>query len=118
MSKVAIVCNGSEPKNIFPSMIFGSSAAASGDEVYVFFTPAGAPTMVKGKLEEMRNAKGLPDLVELYNGLVELGGHIIVCELALENKGLKEEDFREKVELVGATSFLDKIKDAKTTFSF
>lgn len=118
MGKVAIVCNGSDGKNIFPSMILGSAAVASGDEVYIFFTPGGAPTMVKGKLEEMREAKGLPDLVELYNGFVNLGGHVIICELALENKGLKKEDFRDEVEIAGATSFLNDIKDAKTTFSF
>ena len=117
MAKVAITVNGSEPGNVFPPFILGSSAAATGDEVILFFTPGGAPSMVKGVIEQMK-AKGLPDLVELYNGLRSLGGKIMVCELALEAKGIKEEEFREGVEIVGATTFINAIKDATITFSF
>lgn len=118
MAKVAITCNGAEGKNIFPPMILGSAAAALGDEVIIFLTPGGAPTMLKGKLEELNGAKGLPDIVELYNGIVGLGGKIYVCELALDAKDLKAEDFREGVEIVGATTFLNDAKDATLTFSF
>ncbi len=117
MAKVAITVNGSEPGNVFPPFILGSSAAATGDEVILFFTPGGAPSMVKGVIEQMK-VKGLPDLVELYNGLRSLGGKIMVCELALEAKGIKEEEFREGVEIVGATTFINAIKDATITFSF
>ena len=56
--------------------------------------------------------------MELYNGIRELGGKILVCELALEAKDLKAEDFREGVEIVGATSFIASIGDATITFSF
>jgi len=73
--------------------------------------------MVKGELEKI-SGKGLPDIVELYNGIHELGGKILVCELALDNKDLKPEDFREGVEIVGATSFMASIADANITFSF
>lgn len=117
MAKVAITVNGSAPSNIFSPMILGSSAAASGDDVTIFCCPGGAPTMVKGELEKIKG-KGLPDIVELYNGIRELGGKIFVCELALENKDLKAEDFREGVEIVGATSFMASIRDATITFSF
>jgi len=117
MSKVAITVNGSAPPNIFPPMILGSSAAASGDDVTIFCCPGGAPTMVKGELEKI-SGKGLPNIVELYNGILELGGKILVCELALENKDLKPEDFRKGVEIVGATSFMALISDANVTFSF
>jgi len=117
MAKVAIVCNGSEPGNVFPPFIIGSSSAASGDDVVLFFTPGGAPALVKGRLEEIKG-KGLPDLVELYEGVRTLGGKIIVCELALEAKGLKAEDFRDGVEIMGATGWLNDIKDATLTFSF
>ncbi len=118
MAKVAIVCNGIEPSSVFPPLILGGSAAASGDEVILFYTPSGAPALVKGKLEEMRGKKGLPDPVELYEGIRNLGGKIYVCELALEVKDLKKEDFREGVEIIGATTFMSRIKDATVTFSF
>jgi predicted peroxiredoxin len=117
MAKVAITVNGTASANIFPPMILGSSAAASGDDVTIFCCPGGSPTMVKGELEKIKG-KGLPDIVELYNGLLSLGGKVLVCELALENKDLKAEDFREGVEIVGATSFLASISDATVTFSF
>ena len=117
MANVAIVCNGSEPGNVFPPFIIGSSAVASGDDVVLFFTPGGAPAMVKGRLEEIKG-KGLPDLVELCEGLQSLGGRLVVCELALEAKDLKPEDFREGVEIMGATAWLNDIKDATLTFSF
>lgn len=117
MAKVAITCNGAEPPNVFPPFILGSAAAASGDEVVLFFTPGGAPSMVKGVIEKMEG-KGLPNLLELFEGIRSLGGRILVCELALEAKGLKENDFREGVEIVGATSFMNDIKDAQITFSF
>jgi len=47
MAKVAITINGSEPSNVFPPFILGSSAIASGDEVIIFCCPGGAPAMVK-----------------------------------------------------------------------
>ena len=117
MAKTAITCNSSAPSSIFPTLIIGSAAAACGDDVVLFFTPGGAPALVKGELEKIQG-KGLPDLMELYDGLCVLGGKIIVCELALGAKDLKKEDFREGVEITGATSFLGEISDAQITFSF
>ncbi|MBD3414242.1 MAG: peroxiredoxin [Candidatus Aminicenantes bacterium] len=117
MAKVAITINGSEPGNVFPPFILGSSAVASGDEVILFFCPGGAPAMVKGEIEKMK-VKGLPELKELFDGLLSLGGKIYVCELALDAKDLKKEDFREGIEIIGATTFINEIKDATLTFSF
>ena len=105
MAKTAIVINGPGGGNVGPALIIGSAAAALGDDVVLFFGVAGAPAAVKGEIEKM-GGKGLPNFVELYDGLRNLGGKILVCELALENKDLKAEDFREGVEITGATSFL------------
>ena len=118
MAKMAITCNGSTPGNIYPPCILGSSAVASGDDVIIFFTPGGAPVLIKGEMEKIQDIKGLPNLIELYDGLVELGAKFYVCELALEAKDLKAEDFREGVEIIGATKFINDIKDATLTFSF
>jgi len=118
MPKIAITVNGSGPDNVFPAFIIGSSAVASGDDLVLFFTLGGSLALVKGEMEKMSKVKGMPDLVELYDGVVRLGGKICLCELALEAKDLKKEDFRESVEIVGATTFLNEIKDATVTFSF
>ena len=117
MAITAITVNGSEPGNIFPAIILGSAAAATGDDVTMFFTPGGAPVMVKGELEKIK-AKGMPDIVELYESICVLGGKILVCELAIGAKDIKAEDFREGVEIVGATSFMASITSANITFSF
>ena len=117
MAKVAITCNGAKEDNIFPTFVLGSAATACGDDVVLFFEPAGAPALVKGKLESME-AKGMPDLAELVEGFQVLGGRILLCELGLGANDIREEDLRDGVEIVGATTFLNEIKDFNMTFSF
>lgn len=117
MAKMAITVNGAEPKNLYPPFIIGSSAVASGDDVILFFTPGGAPALKKGVLEGIKG-KGLPDMADLLDGLTALGGRIMMCELAFEAKDMKEEDLREEVEVVGATTFIVEAADAQLTFSF
>lgn len=117
MAKTAITVNGPEPNNIFPAMILGSAAAACGDDVVIFFNPGGSPTMLKGALEKIK-AKGMPDIVELYESIRILGGRMIACELCVGAKDIKPEDLREGVEIMGATSFFCEINDAQLTFSF
>ena len=117
MVKTAIVMNGSENISVFPTFILGSTACAVGNDVVIFVPPAGAPAMKKGVLEET-TGKGMPDLMELLAGFEALGGRILVCELAFDALDMKEEDFREGVEIVGATTFLTEIQDATITFSF
>jgi len=117
MTKTVIVCNGTENRNVFPTFILGSTAAAAGNDVVLFFTPGGAPALKKGFLEQVKG-KGMPDMMEMVNGLLALGGRILACELCLDALDLKPEDFREGVELVGATGFLLDVQDATITFSF
>jgi len=117
MAKTVITVNGAESNNIFPAFILGAAASACGDDVVLFFTPEGALALVKGELEKIK-AKGMPDLMELYEGLQILGGRVIACELCFSARDIKPEDLREGVEVMGATSFLGEITDAQVTFSF
>ncbi len=117
MGKVAIVCNGSKNSNVYPSFIMGSASAASGDDVIIFFTPGAVPALKPGYLEGL-NAKGMPAMGELLEGVKALGGRLVLCELGLEAHDVTEEDLRDDIEIGGATSFMADIKDAKTTFSF
>ena len=117
MCTVAIVCNGCEPQNLFPTFIMGSAAAAMGDEVVLFFTPSAAPALVRGKLETMQ-AKGMPVMAELVADFQDLEGRILACDLCLEAKDLRVDDLRAGVELVGIVSFLAGTKDAKRTLCF
>ena len=117
MAKTAIVVNGSEPKNLFPAFILGSASVASGDDVLLFFTPAGAPALKKGALEGM-SGKGLPVMADLVEGFGDLGGRMLMCELAFEAKDMTEADLREGVEVVGAAAFIAEAQGAQLTFSF
>lgn len=107
-SKMVVMCNHADAPHVMPTLIMSASGAAIDDEVLVFFCPGGATALVKGELEKIRDMhlKGLPDPVQLYNDILAEGGRIVLCELALENKGIKPEDVREGVEIMNAPSFL------------
>lgn len=117
MTKTAIVCTGPEPRHLFPTFIIGSAAAAMGDQVILFFTPAAAPALVKGYLEEIK-ARGMPDMADLVQSLQDLGGRMLVCDLCVEATDVQAEDLRDGATVVGVTSFLADTQDATRTFSF
>jgi predicted peroxiredoxin len=119
-SKMVIICNHTEPKYIMPTMLLGASGVGLGDKVFLFFVPGGAPALVKGELEKIRDMKlkGLPDPVELFDTILAEGGKVIMCELALENKDIKREDIREGVDIMSAPSFLLDADGAGMTFTF
>ena len=107
-NKMVVVCNHADPPHVMPTLIMGASGVGIGDDVILFFCPGGANALVKGELEKIRDMhlKGLPDPVQLYDDIMAEGGRVILCELALENKGIKVEDVREGVEVTSAPAFL------------
>ena len=119
MTKMAIICNGSASSSFMPTLIVGSSGIAVGNEVSIFITPGGSQAFLKGELEKVGTPKGLPNPVELFDTILDEGGEVILCELALENKGIKPEDLRdERITISKAPPFLMDIDDATITFSF
>jgi predicted peroxiredoxin len=115
---MVIVCN-SDTTGVMPTMIFGSSGVAIGEDVLIFVCPAGSKMLLKGELEKFQGMKGLPDPVELFNTILDEGGRIILCELALENKDIKVEDLRdERIEILKAPPFLMDAQGAGLTFTF
>jgi predicted peroxiredoxin len=116
--KMAIVCNHADASGVMPTLIMASSGLSLDYEVLVFFSPTGAPALVKGELEKLRGLKGMPDPVKLFNDIRELGGRVIFCELALEAQDIKPEDLREGVEIMKAPPFLMAAEGATMTFAF
>jgi predicted peroxiredoxin len=115
---MVIVCN-SDSAGVMPTMIMGASGVGIGEDVIIFFCPMGASVLLPGELEKFQGKKGLPDPVELFNTILDEGGRIILCELALENKGIKKEDLRdERIEIMNAPSFLMQAEGAGITFTF
>jgi predicted peroxiredoxin len=118
--KMVVVCNHADAPHVMPTMIMGASGVSIGEEVMLFFCPGGAQALVKGELEKIREMKlkGLPDPVQLYEDILAEGGHVILCELALENKGIKGEELREGVEIMNAPSFLLEAQGAGLSLVF
>lgn len=116
--KMAIVCNHADAGSVMPTLIMASSGLSLDYEVLVFFCPGGAPALVKGELEKFRGMKGLPDPLKLYDDIIELGGRVIFCELALEAKDIRKEDLRPGVEIMKAPPFLMEAEGATLTFTF
>jgi predicted peroxiredoxin len=117
--KMIVVCNGSAPSNIMPALIFASSGIALDYEVHMFFCPAGAQMLVKGELEKLGTPKGMPNPVDLFNTIMDQKGKVVFCELAIENKGIKPEDLRDKrIVIEKVPPFLMGASGAGMTFVF
>ena len=117
--KMIVVCNGDTPANIMPSLIFATSGIALDYEVYLFFCPAGARWSLKGELEKLGTPKGLPNPVELFDTLMEQGGHVTLCELACGNKDIDPKDVRdERITVEQLPPFLMDADGATMTFTF
>ncbi len=115
---MVIICN-SDTSGVMPTFILGASGVGIGEDVILFFTPGGSKVLLKGELEKFQGKKGLPDPIELFNTILDEGGKIILCELALENKDIKKEDLRDdRIEILNAPSFLLDAQGAGMTFSF
>ena len=117
--KMVVLCCGDTSASIMPTLIFASSGLAIDNEVYVFICPAGAKWALKGELEKLGQPKGLPDPVGLFDTILDLGGKVVLCELALENKGIDPKDVRdERIVIETAPPFLMDIEGAGLTFTF
>lgn len=105
--KMVVVCNHADPPHVMPTLTMSASGIGIGDEVIIFFCPGGAQALVKGELEKIGTPKRLPNPVELFNTILDEGDQVILCELALENKGIKPEDLRDdRMEIKNTPSFL------------
>jgi predicted peroxiredoxin len=100
------------------ALVMGAAAAATGDQVLMFFQPGGAKALVKGELEKFKDLPGLPDPLYLYDSIVTLEGRFILCELGIPNKGIKREDLRDEVEVKMASDFLLDAEGATRYFSY
>jgi predicted peroxiredoxin len=117
--KMVIVCNGDEGKNIMPTLIFASSGIALDYDVHIFLCPAGAKWALKGQLEALGEPKGLPKPLELWKTIMDHGAKVVLCELALENKGIDPKDVRDpRILIEKAPPFLMAAEGAGMTYVF
>jgi predicted peroxiredoxin len=117
--KMIVVCNHADSTGIMPSLIFASSGIALDYEVHMFFCPNGAQALVKGELEKLGTPKGMPNPVGLFNTILEQGGKVVFCELAIEAKGIDPKDLRDqRIVIEKVPPFLMDAEGAGMTFVF
>lgn len=117
-SHFVVMCNHADADSVMAAIVMGAAAAATGEQVLMFFQPGAAKVLVKGELEKYQGIQGLPDPIKLYDSIKILDGRFILCELGLPNKGIKKEDLREGVEVMMASSFLLEAEGAKAVYCY
>ncbi len=115
---VVIICNHGDEQSVMAALVMGAAAAATGEKVLMFYQPGAAKALVKGELEKLQGLKGQPDPIDLYDSILTLDGRFILCELGLPIHDIKEEELREGVEVMMASSFLFEAEGAHLTFSY
>ena len=118
VGKMVVVVNHDDEQSVMAALVMGAAIVATGDQVLMFFQPGAAKVLVKGELEKYQDLKGQPDPLDLYDAIQVLEGRIILCELGLPIWDIKEEDLREGVEVMMASSFLFEAEGASMVFSY
>jgi len=118
LGKMVVALNHDDADSVMASLVMAASIATSGDQVMFFVQPGGAKMLAKNELEKYQGLKGQPDPIHLYESIRTLEGRFILCELGLEICGIKQEDLREGVEVMMASSFMFEIEGAKLSFSY
>lgn len=123
-----VVSEGTFDKAYMP-LIMGTTAAAMGTEVHVFYTFFGTGLLKKGtkpKLPGMyrlftgmfqkRMAKvGIPPHDEMMKQAMDMGINFYACSTTMGLMGVKEADLKPGVKILGAAAFLKLASESKTT---
>ena len=118
VGKMVVVVNHDDEQSVMAALVMGAAIVATGDQVLMFFQPGAAKVLVEGELEKYQDLKGQPDPIDLYDAIQVLEGRVILCELGLPIWDIKEEELREGVEVMMASSFLFEVEGASMVFSY
>ena len=118
IGKMVVVCNNDDEQSVMAALVMGAAIAATGEQVLMFYQPGAAKVLQKGELEKLQGLKGQPDPIDLYDAILVLDGRVILCELGLPIWDLKEEDLRDGVEVMMASTFLFEAEGALLAFSY
>ncbi|WP_019243847.1 MULTISPECIES: DsrE/DsrF/DrsH-like family protein [Bacillus] len=131
MSKrVAIIASNGGLFDAYKVFNIANAAAATDQEVTVFFTFEGLNLIHKAANQQLAMPEGkehfaegfkkanVPSIPELVSMAQEMGVKFIGCQMTMDVMGLTEEDFVDGIEVGGAVTFLDFAKDADVTLTF
>lgn len=114
-----VVSEGTFDKAMMP-LILGTTAAAMGSEVHVFYTFFGTKLLTKGVKPKLpgfmrlftgvfvkRMSKvGIPNYQEFVKQAIEMGVNFYACSTTMGLMGVQESDLIPGVKVLGAAAFL------------
>ncbi|WP_409252655.1 DsrE/DsrF/DrsH-like family protein [Bacillus sp. SCS-153A] len=130
MSKVAIIASNGGVFDAYKVFNVATAAAASDQEVAIFFTFEGLNLIHKDAYKQLpmpegkehfaegfekANVPAIPELVEMAQ---DLGVKFIGCQMTMDVMGLEKEAFVDGIEVGGAVTFLEFAKEAEVTLTF
>jgi len=123
-----VVSEGTFDKAMMP-LIMGTTAAATGTEVHVFYTFFGTKLVTKkanpklpgimrlftGMFVKKMKGVGIGNYKEFMQQAVDLGVNFYACSTTMNLMGVKESDLLPGVKVLGAAAFLKLASESKTT---
>ncbi|MEM0343625.1 MAG: DsrE/DsrF/DrsH-like family protein [Thermoplasmata archaeon] len=123
-----VVSEGTFDKAFMP-LILGTTAAASGTEVHVFYTFFGTGLLKKvakpklpgiyrlftGMFLKRMKKVGIPGHDEMMKQAMDMGVNFYACSTTMDLMGIKQSDLKPGVKVLGAAAFLKMAAEAKTT---
>ncbi|AUZ26556.1 DsrE/DsrF/DrsH-like family protein [Bacillus halotolerans] len=129
-TRVAIIAANGGLFDAYKVFNIATAAAASDQEVSIFFTFEGLNLIHKQVHQELEMPQGkehfaegfkkanVPSIPELIEMAQEMGVRFIGCQMTMDVMDLTKEDFVEGIEVGGAVTFLDFAKDADVSLTF
>lgn len=131
MSKrVAIIASNGGLFDAYKVFNIATAAAASDQEVAIFFTFEGLNLIHKEAYKQLSMPEGkehfaegfkkanVPSIPELADMAKEMGVKFIGCQMTMDVMNLEKEDMLDGIEVGGAVTFLEFANDADVTLSF
>lgn len=128
--KVAIIASNGGLFDAYKVFNIATAAAATDQEVAIFFTFEGLNLIHKGAYTQLPMPEGkkhfaegfakanVPSIPELVTMAQELGVKFIGCQMTMDVMGIEKDNFVEGTDVGGAVTFLDFAKDADVTLTF
>jgi peroxiredoxin family protein len=128
--KLAIIASNGGLFDAYKVFNIATAAAATDQEVAVFFTFEGLNLIHKEANKQLPMPEGkehfaegfananVPAIPELVEMVIEMGVKFIGCQMTMDVMGLEKEAFVEGIEVGGAVTFLEFANGADVTLTF
>ncbi|MCI2256165.1 DsrE/DsrF/DrsH-like family protein [Domibacillus sp. PGB-M46] len=128
--KTAIIAANGGLFDAYKVYNIATAAAASDQEVAIFFTFEGLNLIHKEAYQQLPMPEGkeyfaegfkksnVPSIPELAAMAKEMGVTFIGCQMTMDVMGLEKDAFIDGIEVGGAVTFLEFAKDADVTLTF